>query len=204
MKLDSRQVQQPEVWSLDIQSETRSFREPDPFQFTLLLTLLVMTYFIKTYLIQMYKDCTGSQLLGAVKTIYFTLQSVAWFGAWECWFLWEHQDLWGMGWLLFVWLFAVALECCELCRLWEQWGCAGTRPGSFLSCAWEGDAILWLVILVGAWGRLYLYSTELCAINRKKFSDLEGGLISLTIFLIFMFCHLGFFSSCLLRFAHLV
>lgn len=141
MKLDSRRVQQPEVWSLDIQSETCSFREPDPFQFTLLPTLLVMTYFIfiKTYLIQMYKDCTGSQLLRAVKSIYFTLQSVAWFGAWECWFLWEHQDLWGMGWLLFVWLFAVALECCELCRLWEQWGRAGTRAGSFLSCAWEGD-----------------------------------------------------------------
>lgn len=44
MKLDSRRVQQPEVWSLDTQSETCSFREPDPFQFTALLTLLVMTF----------------------------------------------------------------------------------------------------------------------------------------------------------------
>lgn len=80
----------------------------------------------------MYKDCTGSQLLGAVKHIYFILQSVAWFGAWEFWFLWEHQSLWGM---LFPWLFAVALERCELCRLWGHRGCAGIRPVSFLSCA---------------------------------------------------------------------
>lgn len=126
------------------------------------------------------------------------LQSVARFGACECWFLWEHQDLWGMGWLLFLWLVAQwrwnAVSFAgsgDIEAVQEQ----GLAASSAVPETEKPNAILWLVILVGAWGRLYLYSTELCAINRNKFSDLEGDLISLTIFLVFMFCHLGFFFS---------
>lgn len=95
-----------------------------------------------------------------------------------CMGLWvslRTPSLKGMGWLLLPWLFAVALGCCELRhRLWGQ------REGKPLAI---GDA--------RAWRRLY--STGLCTTNRNSFSDLEGALISSAIFLIFMFCHLGFF-----------
>lgn len=197
IKLDSRRVHQPEVWSLDTQSETCSFRESDPFQFTTLPTHCLLCLYLKK---------PNKTFDPNVQSLYRIAAS----GCYKKYFFYITKCcvVWCMGMLVSLGtprslrngLAAIpvavcsAVECCELCRLGGME--AVQEQGLAASSAvlrGKTSAILCLVTLAGAWGRLSLCSTGLCTINRNEFSDLKGGLISLAIFLILMFCHLGLF-----------
>lgn len=196
IKLDSRRVQQPEVWSLDTQSETCSFRNLihfslHHFPYIACYAFLYLKKPNKTFdpNVQCLHRIAASRCYKKY-LLYITKCCMVW-----C--MWVLVSF-GTPRCLRDGLAAVPVAVgsgtgmCGLCRLWGHGGCAGTKPGtSSAVLRWNPNAILWLVTLAGVWGRLC--STGLCTINRNEFSDLEGGLISLAIFLILMFCHLGLF-----------